>query len=173
MKTPECWHTSRDLRCKVPLPQSPFAMMDWHTQTNGSDSIVLTAYYICIRWHDFMHAHANVAHVWNSCHYLFTRCSDCAQMPKLNLQKSSFFWPGDLDLWPMTLAIELGLDIIKVHPHTIFMSVCQTVQPWECSLTDRNTETWTDKTDSITSTAAAGGKNWILCSFLHETVPRF
>ncbi len=30
---PEHWRTSRDPCCKVSLPQSPFAMMDWHTQT--------------------------------------------------------------------------------------------------------------------------------------------
>ena len=35
MKTPERWRTSRDPCCKVPSPQSPIAMMDRHTQTNG------------------------------------------------------------------------------------------------------------------------------------------
>ena len=37
----------------------------------------------------------------------------------------------------------------------IFVSICQTVQPWERSQTDRHT----DGTDFITSTADTGGKN--------------
>ncbi len=50
-KMPERWRTSHDQRCNVPSPQSPFAMTDRHTQTNGSDSITLTAYHISIRSH--------------------------------------------------------------------------------------------------------------------------
>ncbi len=56
MKTPERWRTSRDPCYKVPSPQSPFAMMDrhtqsvnrrththTHTQTDGTNSITSTA----------------------------------------------------------------------------------------------------------------------------------
>ncbi len=35
MKTPECWRTSRNPCFKVPSPQSPFAMMDRHTQMSS------------------------------------------------------------------------------------------------------------------------------------------
>ena len=65
------------------------------------------------------------------------------------------FWPCDLDLWPMTLTIELALPMFK--------SLGQTVRPWECWMThgqtDRHTHTHTDETDSFTSTADTGGKN--------------
>ncbi len=47
--------------------------------------------------------------------------------------RNHVFWPGDLDLWPMTLA-----KISKVHPHT---TIRQTVQPWECWITDTPTHT--------------------------------
>ncbi len=31
-------------------------------------------------------------------------------------KKNHVFQPDDLDLWPMTLVIKLGLDIIQIHP---------------------------------------------------------
>ncbi len=124
MKTPERWRTSRDPCCKVPSPQSPFAMMDRHTQTNGSDSVTLTAYYICIRSH-FMISHANFAHArvqnlrMRACEIHAKLCLPgtmiIPQTPRLNCQKSCFltWWP-----WPSTLTIELGWDIMKIYPHT-------------------------------------------------------
>ncbi len=39
----------------------------------------------------------------------------------------SVFWPGDLDLWPMTLTFKLDLDILSLDLHTkiqVRMSVC-------------------------------------------------
>ena len=49
--------------------------------------------------------------------------------------------PGNLDLWPMTLAIKLIQDIIKVNPNVVTLH--QTVQMWErwnmSRQVDRNT----------------------------------
>ena len=53
-------------------------------------------------------------------------------------------WP-----WPLTLTIKLGLDFIKVHMPTTFC-----VHMWM-------TNGHTDGTDSITSTADAGGNEQV------------
>ena len=58
----------------------------------------------------------------------------------------------------MTLTIELGQDIVGTHPHTknrVHTSNGSVMRV----LKDRQTDRHTDGTDSITSTADAGGKN--------------
>ncbi len=109
MKTPESWRTSHDPCCKVPLPESPFAMMDRHTQINGSVSITLTAYYICIRSHLMISRTGywvSCARPWNSCQTLFTRDNDYTANTQVKLPEITFFYlvtlTYDLDhrTWP-------------------------------------------------------------------------
>ena len=74
----------------------------------------------------------------------------------------SHFWPGDLDLWPMTLSIELDQDIIKVNPCTKFRDHTSNRSAVRV-LTHGHTHRHTDRTVSITSTAyARGKKDWPL-----------
>ncbi len=78
----------------------------------------------------------------------------------------TFFQPGDLDLWPMTLTFELIRDIVKVNTSTKFR-VCMSNGSAVRALTNRHThtrtdgrtDTQTDGTDFIPSTAYAGGNN--------------
>ena len=73
----------------------------------------------------------------------------------------------------MTLTIKLGQDIVEAHSHTkisVHMSSSSAVRVLKDRQTDRQTHTQTDPTDSITSTADAGGKNateawWKLAMF--------
>ena len=68
----------------------------------------------------------------------------------LKLRKSRFStWRP----WPLNSSEILSSSTRPAN----FGSVCQTVQPWESSQTDRHTHT--DGTDSIPSTTDAGGKN--------------
>ena len=76
-----------------------------------------------------------------------------SENPKItffNLVTLSF----DLCPWPLN-----SFEILSMsNPTPNFRSVCQTVQPWESWMTDRQTHGHTDGTDSIPSTAYAGGK---------------
>ncbi len=69
------------------------------------------------------------------------------------------FWPRDLDLWPWPSNLTQILSRSMCLP--IFKPLPKTVQLWECWITDTHTHTHahthTDGTDSITSTADAGG----------------
>ncbi len=58
------------------------------------------------------------------------------------------------DLWPWPLNSSKALASYILTPN--FVSVRQKVQPWEG---DWHTQTPTDGTDSITSTADVGGQN--------------
>ena len=54
----------------------------------------------------------------------------------------NIFWPGDLDLWPMTLTYELDLDILPLDLHTkdqVWMFVRSTVRVFTDRQTDRQT----------------------------------
>ncbi len=82
------------------------------------------------------------------------------------------FWPGDLDLWPTTLSIELVRDIVQIHPSTNFrvrMSNGSAMRVLTDRRTDGQKDRRTDRTENITSTANAGGKNatwhwqWATC----------
>ena len=70
--------------------------------------------------------------------------------------ENTIFWPGDVDLWPMTLTLtfELGLDLIKVNPHTKFRDPRSNGSAVR-ALTNRHTDSQTDGTDFIPSTAEA------------------
>ncbi len=60
MKTPEHWHTSCDPCCKVPSPQSPFAMMDQHTQTISTNiGSVGSTVQSWERWQTDRHTHTH------------------------------------------------------------------------------------------------------------------
>ncbi len=79
------------------------------------------------------------------------------------------FWHGDLDLWPMTLTIELIRHIIKVNPCTKFcddMSNGSAVRVPTNRHTHRHTHP--EGTVFITSTADAAGNNrtclWTIAS---------
>ncbi len=50
--------------------------------------------------------------------------------PPLNTSFKSIFWPGDLDLWPMTLTYNLALDIhpLDVHAKNQCLHVCSLCQ---------------------------------------------
>ena len=117
---------------KVPLPQSPFAMMDRHTQTvsdhscTESDSITLTAYSICIRSH-FMISRmgTNFAHVrvqnWRMCvcEINATLClpeNDCTPNAQVKLPEITFFYlltlTFDLWPWPSDMAITNGVLVV-------------------------------------------------------------
>ncbi len=74
--------------------------------------------------------------------------------------KMTFFWPCDLDLWPMTLTFELVREIIKVNPCVKFCDHTPNGSAVR-ALTDRHTDTHTHTDGSvfITSTADAGGNN--------------
>ncbi len=68
------------------------------------------------------------------------------------------FWPGDLDIWPITLTSELIQDIPKANPCTRFHDHNSNSSVMR-GLTDRHTATWTIGTIFVTSTTDAGGKN--------------
>ena len=67
-----------------------------------------------------------------------------------NDHKTFFFWPGDLDLWPMTLVYDLDLDILLTAPPAK-IQVCMFVHSarrvrWK----DRRTHTHTVDAETIT-----------------------
>ena len=70
------------------------------------------------------------------------------------------FWPGDLDLWPMTLIFKLIQEVMKVKPCTKFRDHRSNGSAGRVlteGQTHTHTDTQTDKTVFITSTADAGG----------------
>ncbi len=79
-----------------------------------------------------------------------------------NKSENHVFQPSDFDLWRMTLTIKVIRDIIKVNPCAKFRdprsngSAVRELTNWQ---THRHTDTQTDGTDFIPSTANAGGKN--------------
>ncbi len=81
----------------------------------------------------------------------------------IKTSENHVFQNGDLDLWPMRLwpwpsnSSEILLKAISL-PN--FRSVAQAVQSWERWQTDTHTHTQSG-TDSIPSTADAGGKNYL------------
>ena len=69
--------------------------------------------------------------------------------------KSNIFWPGDLDIWPMTLSFKLDLDILPLDLHTknqVCMSFCSAVRVVTDGWTDRHT----DNVKTITPVADTG-----------------
>ena len=121
----------------------------------------LTSFYdvmmsCCDRWRhvtSWCHAVTPYAIIMSDCKLVF-----CILALKSGNHGNCVFWSGDLDLWPLTLTIELIEDIIKVNPCTKFrdpMSNGSAVR----ALTHGHTHTHkhTDKTVSITSTADSGG----------------
>ncbi len=87
----------------------------------------------------------------------------CILALKLENSGNCHFWPGDLDLWPMTLTIELIQDIIKVNPCTKFC-----VDMSNGSVVRVPTHRHTHRRDSFynLSTADAGGNNFV-CGLFH------
>ncbi len=82
--------------------------------------------------------------------------------------ENHIFQPGDLDLWPITLAIQLVRDVIKVNPDTKFLVPTSSGSAVRV-LADGQTEWHTDGTDFIPSTADAGGNKVIVYWILHIT----
>ncbi len=79
-------------------------------------------------------------------------CCFCITM--MTSHWKTFFWPGDLDLWPMTLTFELDLDI-HLTDMPKFKSVRLSARPWEW---DTHTHRMT-MPKTITYVADAGCKN--------------
>ena len=52
-------------------------------------------------------------------YYVITKWTVHSFSPFICLE-NHVFWPGDLDLWPMTLSIKLVRDIVEIHPSTNF-----------------------------------------------------
>ena len=70
--------------------------------------------------------------------------------------------PDDLDLWPTTLTYNPSLAKVKVNSHTKnqgHRSNGSAVRVLTHRQSERQMERWKDGSDSITSTADAGGKN--------------
>ena len=171
MKTPERWRTSRDPCCKVPSPQSPIAMMDRHTQTNGSDSNTLTAYYIYTKSH-FMISRTRTqiscmqktracARVKFMLHFVYQGQWLYSKHPSETV-RNHVFWPGDLELWPWPS--NSASILWRCIPIPKFMSLCQMVQPGDRWITDTQTDTHThthtpDWFYYLDRVADAGGKN--------------
>ncbi len=74
------------------------------------------------------------------------------------LPRNHIFSSGDLDLWPMTLAFKLDLDMNQVDLHVKFLVHTSNSSAVRV-LNYRHTHRHTGRTDSITSTAVAGGNN--------------
>ncbi len=51
----------------------------------------------------------------------------CFLVSAVSLWSKNYFWPGDLDLWPMTLNFELDLDILPFDLHAK-IQVCTSVR---------------------------------------------
>ncbi len=74
----------------------------------------------------------------------------------------NIFWPCDLDLWPTTLTYNPNLAKVKVNYHTKNQgrrSLGSAVRVFTHTDTDTQTHTQKDGSNSMTSTADAGGKN--------------
>ncbi len=70
---------------------------------------------------------------------------------ELNPQKN-FFWPGDLNLWPMTLTFKLDVDILPLDLH---------VGPFRRESGNRHTHPQTHNVKTITPVADAGCKIYV------------
>ncbi len=139
--------------------------MDRHTQTNGSDSITLTAYYICIRSH-FVILRANFVHAQNLC---MRACEIHAklclpgtmiicQTPKLNCQKSRFF-----DLVTLTYDLDHRTWPRCHEGSSPYRNLCPYVKRFSQVIAKLQTDTHTQThgTDSITSDRCAGGNKYV------------
>ncbi len=133
--------------CTVLWRKGPFAPVK-HT-----DPWIWFCYFPILRshfviWH--MHTYAKFAHACaQNVHIQFTRENDCDQKTQVILPEIMFF-----DL--VTLTVELGLDIIKVHPET---KICIRTTNGSVRRVLNYRYTHTHWTDSITSTADEGGNN--------------
>ena len=59
---------------------------------------------------------------------------------RLKYLKTFFFWPGDLDLWPLTLTFEHDLDILPLDLHTK-IQVCMSDRSSRRVVTDTHRHT--------------------------------
>ncbi len=167
-------HLPRPMLLKFLRPNilSP-CVMNWHTQWIWFYYYDSLLYMHNITFHDFMHTRTNFAHaraqkllyarVWNSRHTLFTRDCDYTPNAQVKLPEITFFDLVTLtfDLWPWPSNSFEILSKYTAVPN--IGSVGPMVQSWERRQTHTRTHTHThrqtDETDSITSTAYAGGKN--------------
>ncbi len=74
------------------------------------------------------------------------------------MNRKYVFKADDLDLWPTTLPIKLDLDMVHIDFHVKFL-VRMSNGSVSRAQTHTHTDTHTDGSDSMTSTADAGGKN--------------
>ncbi len=123
MKTPERSHPSRVVpSLSLFLPERPSnTHYCWHVTSQQCDM----TYYVITKWSKV------------NCTLIFT----------FYMPRKSRLWPGDLDLWPMTLSIELVWDIVQIHPSTNFrvhMSNGLAVRVFTDRRKDRQTDRRTD-----------------------------
>ncbi len=57
------------------------------------------------------------------------------------ISQKNGFWPGDLDLWPMTLTFKLDLDILPLDLHTKIQGCTFVRSPLRARHTDTHTQT--------------------------------
>ncbi len=93
------------------------------------------------------------------CHTISCIC--CTLKSQTKSLEITFFGPSDLDLWPMTLPIELDLNMVQADLLVIFFVRTSNGSAVRV-LTDRQTHGHTDGTNSITSSANAGGNKTLV-----------
>ncbi len=130
-----------------PKLYSPFAhksflfVMDWETHTNSLCGIMWGRDVILWR------------HIHTTGHNDFTWEFLSGKNPGNHI-----FWPCDLDLWPTTLTYNPSLAKVKVNSYTKNQGRRSNGSAVRV-LTDRQTDTQKHGSDSMTSTADAGGNN--------------
>ncbi len=76
----------------------------------------------------------------------------------VSLWSKNYFWPGDLDLWPMTLTFELDLDILPLDLHAKIQVNTSVRSAVRARHTDTHTHRQNDDAKTITPVADAGCK---------------
>ncbi len=136
--------------CQYSCPKSRQRMLRCRAVTSWRDVTLLPK---DIKWRDIM----KLLHMTS---YWMTKRT-CTDQP-IWKSENHVFQPSDLDLWPWPS--NLSEILSRSIPPLNLESVRSTVQPGERWQTDRQTDTHTDGTDSIPSTAYAGGNNFDLKS---------
>ena len=128
----------KTLKCCC-ISRAPLALSFWHHFVTSCD---IMTYCDVTQRHDVM--------PW--CHTIGSGFGIC--YPKSENPGNIFFWPGDLELWPMNLTTELVQDILsRPVPIPNLIMLRQMFQLWE----HQQIHGYMDRTVSITSTADAGG----------------